>query len=136
MINYHNFLINKTNIMRKLTFITLCATYLFSTASFAQNMEEKQNILNSINQIAEYNATILGYADNCNYDKEDIKKVENYFLNTIQQININEEDLNPIRDNFKSTFNKAKVDGPGAKGMTCLTFEETFQQILNTVNNH
>lgn len=117
--------------MIKKSFLTLLLSSLF----WAQPAISQSNndILKEIQGIAAYNATILGYAINCNFNKSDVENVKNQFLGTLQQLNLTKEDADLVKKSFFDTLEIAKQKGPENSGMVCFTFKQEFEKIANSV---
>lgn len=89
-----------------------------------------QNILG----YARYTATILGYADSCNFSKEDQKNVYDYFFNKIKTINLTDFQNKELTGHFFETAHTAKSVGVANSRMTCEKFKTEFDKIVLSTN--
>lgn len=90
--------------------------------------------IKEIKGITAYNATILGYAMNCNLPKNKIDSVKNQFLSNLQKINLTKKDENEVKKIFFDTISIAKEKGPENSNMICFTFKDEFEKIYQAVS--
>lgn len=115
----------------KKVLVTILFSFL-SSISFAQS---KSEILKEINGISNYNATILGYAINCSFSKEDVELVKKQFLIVLTSLNLTQEDYDYIYKNFFDTLKITKEKGPKNSNMTCSEFKTEFDKITQAIKS-
>lgn len=128
--------------LKTLFIIALTITFNFSQAQIKlkddsihpaqkdQNMSATnyQNLLG----YSRYTATILGYADSCNFSKEDQKLVYDYFFNKINTLNLTDFQTKELTGQFFETAHSAKDLGVSNSHLTCGKFKNEFDKIVTS----
>lgn len=112
--------------MKKILLSLILSSFTYS--SFAQT-----KILDEIQGVAQYNATILGYAVNCSLNKDDIELVKNQFISVLSNVGLSKEDYNDTYKKFFDTYHVAKEKGPKNSNMSCEEFKPEFNKIVSAI---
>lgn len=80
-----------------------------------------------------YTATILGYADYCQFSKTDQKTLYDHFFNKIGLLKLTSFQEKELTGQFFQTAQTAKALGVNNSKLTCEKFRLDFNKIMNSI---
>jgi len=123
------------------TFMGLIATAQISYAQLSFNNQATTNqnlsanvpanIAEQLKGSARFNGALIGFGMRCNVSDGDVKKVQQFYINNINRINLSEADFNVII----AIFNNAKDNvRDNVSTQECRHIRVEFEKILQLIN--
>lgn len=129
--------------MKKMSGIVLLAVCLTTQAQIKlkddsvhptqQNHNITEEQLKNLVGYGMYTATIVGYANSCNFPKDQEKMVFDHYFTKLKKLNLSHQNVKNISDQFTLTAQEAKAKGVKNSNLTCDQFKVEFNKIIQAI---
>ncbi len=84
---------------------------------------------------AQYNGYIVGYAKSCQFNSNDIVKIENLLFKNLKTVELSKYDIESLRSIYLESVSNAEKNGLTHSKNECSIFSKEFNKIITAINS-
>jgi len=121
--------------------ILLCAVSTVSIAQLSFNNQNQNvgrfssdiptNIAQQLEQSAKYNGAIVGFGVRCNMPQSDIQKIENFYVRSLNRLNLDKNNLNVVFGFYNNAKQSVKTN---VTSQECMHIRTEYDKIIKLIN--